>query len=278
MGPEAAVNAVYYNKIQELPERSGPPSSPTKRAEYAADIDIFRLASELIVDAVIEPDALRAELIARFAACGQADHVHRAAQSGLSGLTRRQRRVPYRCGPAGTTSGPGDAGKQAETEGNGSDCFMSYRLTLLPGDGVGPELTEATLRVLDATGVKIDWDVQIAGEEAVEKFGTPLPDQVLESLRKNRVGPERPRSRRPSDRGFAASTWRCGRNWTCTRRCGRARRTKAYPARLKTWTSSSCEKIPRTCTPASSLTWARRKSSKCGNGRRAAFAKTRPCR
>ncbi len=65
---------------------------------------------------------------------------------------------------------------------------MSYRLTLLPGDGVGPELTEATLRVLDATGVKIDWDVQIAGEEAVEKFGTPLPDQVLESLRKNRVG------------------------------------------------------------------------------------------
>lgn len=65
---------------------------------------------------------------------------------------------------------------------------MNYRLTLLPGDGVGPELTEATLRVLDATGVKIDWDVQIAGEEAVEKFGTPLPDQVLESLRKNRVG------------------------------------------------------------------------------------------
>lgn len=65
---------------------------------------------------------------------------------------------------------------------------MSYRLTLLPGDGVGPELTEAALRVFDATGVKIDWDVQIAGEEAVEKFGTPLPDEVLESLRKNRVG------------------------------------------------------------------------------------------
>src|SRR5690625_612446 len=65
---------------------------------------------------------------------------------------------------------------------------MSYRLTLLPGDGVGPELAEAALRVFDATGVKIDWDEQIAGEEAVEKFGTPLPDAVLESLRKNRVG------------------------------------------------------------------------------------------
>lgn len=65
---------------------------------------------------------------------------------------------------------------------------MSYRLTLLPGDGVGPEIAEATVRVLDATGVKIDWDVQIAGAEALEKFGTPLPDEVLESLRKNRVG------------------------------------------------------------------------------------------
>ena len=69
MGPEAAVNAVYYNKIQELPEEDRPAFVAKMRAEYAADIDIFRLASELIVDAVIEPDALRAELIARFAAC-----------------------------------------------------------------------------------------------------------------------------------------------------------------------------------------------------------------
>lgn len=65
---------------------------------------------------------------------------------------------------------------------------MSYRVTLLPGDGVGPELTEATLRVLEATGVKIDWDVHVAGQEAMEKYGTPLPDGVLESLRKNGVG------------------------------------------------------------------------------------------
>lgn len=65
---------------------------------------------------------------------------------------------------------------------------MSYRLTLIPGDGVGPELTEATLRVLAATGVNIDWDIQIAGEEAIEKYGTPLPDHVLESLRTNKVG------------------------------------------------------------------------------------------
>lgn len=68
MGPEAAVNAVYYNKIQELPEEERPAYVAAKRAEYAADIDIFRLASELIVDAVVDPDSLREELTRRFAA------------------------------------------------------------------------------------------------------------------------------------------------------------------------------------------------------------------
>jgi len=68
MGPEAAVNAVYYNKIQELPEEERPSFVAAKRAEYAADIDIFRLASELIVDAVVDADCLREELIRRFAA------------------------------------------------------------------------------------------------------------------------------------------------------------------------------------------------------------------
>lgn len=70
MGPEAAVNAVYYNKIQELPEEERGAFIAATRAEYAADIDIFRLASELIVDAVVQTDDLRQQLIERFAACG----------------------------------------------------------------------------------------------------------------------------------------------------------------------------------------------------------------
>lgn len=65
---------------------------------------------------------------------------------------------------------------------------MSYRVTLIPGDGVGPELCDAATRVLAATGVDIDWDVQTAGEKAIERFDTPLPAAVLESLRVNRVG------------------------------------------------------------------------------------------
>jgi isocitrate dehydrogenase (NAD+) len=65
--------------------------------------------------------------------------------------------------------------------------MATYRVTLIPGDGVGPELSEATRRVLEATGVGFDWDVQEAGADVVERYGTPLPDPVLESIRRNRV-------------------------------------------------------------------------------------------
>jgi isocitrate dehydrogenase (NAD+) len=64
---------------------------------------------------------------------------------------------------------------------------MAYRVTLIPGDGVGPELSEATRRVLEATGVQFDWDVQEAGADVMDKYGTPLPDHVLDSIRKNGV-------------------------------------------------------------------------------------------
>ena len=65
--------------------------------------------------------------------------------------------------------------------------MATYRVTLIPGDGVGPELTEATRRVLEATGVGFDWDVQEAGADVVEQYGTPLPDHVLASIRRNGV-------------------------------------------------------------------------------------------
>lgn len=65
---------------------------------------------------------------------------------------------------------------------------MKHRITLIPGDGIGPELAAATCRALDATGVAIEWDVQPAGESVMESEGTPLPARVLDSLRANRVG------------------------------------------------------------------------------------------
>ena len=64
---------------------------------------------------------------------------------------------------------------------------MPYNVTLIPGDGIGPELAEATRRVLDASGVAFDWEVQDAGEGVMAQYGTPLPDHVLESIRRNKV-------------------------------------------------------------------------------------------
>jgi len=62
-----------------------------------------------------------------------------------------------------------------------------HAVTLIPGDGVGPEISDASVRVLEATGVEFDWDVQQAGENVMAEYGTPLPEHVLESIRTTRV-------------------------------------------------------------------------------------------
>jgi len=66
-------------------------------------------------------------------------------------------------------------------------AIMKHKVTFIPGDGIGPEVAEATRRVLEATGVEFQWDTVIIGSRAQDKFGTPLPDQALQSIRKNRV-------------------------------------------------------------------------------------------
>jgi isocitrate dehydrogenase (NAD+) len=63
---------------------------------------------------------------------------------------------------------------------------VAHTVTLIPGDGIGPELTEATRRVLESTGVELEWDVQEAGADVMDRYGgNPLPDQVLESIERN---------------------------------------------------------------------------------------------
>ncbi len=64
---------------------------------------------------------------------------------------------------------------------------MAHRVTLIPGDGIGPELAEASRRVLDASGVEIEWEVVDAGEGVMAEYGTPLPEHVLESIIRNKV-------------------------------------------------------------------------------------------
>ena len=63
----------------------------------------------------------------------------------------------------------------------------AHNITLIPGDGIGPEVSNATKRVLEATGVRFNWDIVHAGIEVMEEYGTPLPEHVLESIRKNKI-------------------------------------------------------------------------------------------
>jgi len=64
---------------------------------------------------------------------------------------------------------------------------MAHKVTLIPGDGVGPEIAEVAKNCIDATGVRIDWEIAEAGSEAHQKTGTPLPPETIESVRRNKV-------------------------------------------------------------------------------------------
>lgn len=78
---------------------------------------------------------------------------------------------------------------------------MAYRITLIPGDGVGPEQTAAAKRAIEATGVDIEWEVHDAGIDVMDKYGTPLPEHVLESIRRNKIALKGPITT-PIGKGF----------------------------------------------------------------------------
>ncbi len=102
---------------------------------------------------------------------------------------------------------------------------MPYRVTLIPGDGIGPEVTEATQRVLKATDIKFEWDVKTIGEKAQIQCGTPLPDDVLKSIKKNKVALKGPVTT-PIGTGFRSVNVALRRNldlYACLRPC------KTYP-------------------------------------------------
>jgi acetyl-CoA carboxylase carboxyltransferase component len=84
MGAEAAVNAVYANKLEQLDDDARAAETDRLRREYERDIDILRLASELVVDDIVEPEDLRAELIRRFAAACNKDRTPPRRRHGIS--------------------------------------------------------------------------------------------------------------------------------------------------------------------------------------------------
>ena len=78
---------------------------------------------------------------------------------------------------------------------------MTTTVTLVPGDGIGPEVTAATVRVVEAAGADLEWESHVAGAEALARVGDPLPDELLESIRRNRVALKGPVTT-PIGKGF----------------------------------------------------------------------------
>jgi len=102
---------------------------------------------------------------------------------------------------------------------------MPYKITLIPGDGTGPEITEATQKVLEATNIEFEWDVGIIGAKAQDSFGTPLPAHVIESIKKNKVALKGPVTT-PIGTGFRSVNVALRKSldlYTCLRPC------KTYP-------------------------------------------------
>ncbi len=81
---------------------------------------------------------------------------------------------------------------------------MAFTITLIPGDGIGPEVTGATCRILEAAGAPVTWETVIAGSRAAEEHGNPMPDAVLESIRRNRVGLKGPLAT-PKGKGYRSA-------------------------------------------------------------------------
>lgn len=76
-----------------------------------------------------------------------------------------------------------------------------HRITLINGDGIGPEISNSVIKIIGKSGLSIDWDVQTAGEDVIEKEGTPLPQRVLDSVRKNKIALKAPVTT-PIGKGF----------------------------------------------------------------------------
>ena len=78
-----------------------------------------------------------------------------------------------------------------------------HRITLIPGDGIGPEVASAVVRIIEASGAQIEWETHLAGQQALDKFGTTLPEELIESIKHNKVGLKGPITT-PVGKGFTS--------------------------------------------------------------------------
>src|SRR6266446_5217551 len=80
--------------------------------------------------------------------------------------------------------------------------FM-HRITLIPGDGIGPEVASVVVRIIEASGAQIEWETHVAGQQALDKYGKTLPEELIESIKRNKVGLKGPITT-PVGKGFTS--------------------------------------------------------------------------
>jgi isocitrate dehydrogenase (NAD+) len=94
--------------------------------------------------------------------------------------------------------------------------MAKHTITLIPGDGIGPEIVAATVQIIEASGVDIEWETHIIGAQALEKFGVTIPDTTIESIKRNRVALKGPLTT-PIGKGLRRSTSGCAKRSIYTR-------------------------------------------------------------
>ena len=114
---------------------------------------------------------------------------------------------------------------------------MTHTITLIPGDGIGPEVTEAVVRILKASGVSIEWEHHVAGVLAFERTGQALPVELIDSIRRNKVALKGTGDDADRRKGSPASTSACARRSISTPTCGRCGTCRASTrgSRASTW-------------------------------------------
>lgn len=130
---------------------------------------------------------------------------------------------------------------------------MAHDVVLIPGDGIGPEITSAMRRVVEATGVQINWNVQNAGAGVMDEFGTPLPEHVLEAVRATKVAIKGPITT-PVGTGFRSVNVALRKEFDLYACVRPACRSPATARATATSTLLSYVRTPRTFMRASSLT------------------------
>ena len=128
---------------------------------------------------------------------------------------------------------------------------MTHTITLIPGDGIGPEVTAAVVSVIEAAGVSITWERHDAGVVALERHRSPLPDELIESIQRNKVALKGPVTT-PVGEGFTSVNVGLRKALDLFATFARVERCRTCDSRSRASISSSCAKTPKTCTPASS--------------------------